>query len=116
MNNNKLSDDIVSFVLNCDDEQLSDLTVTSLARSFNLDRSYISRKFSLQNDFTLAKFILNEKMGRAAVLLKTLPGLTVKELAERLGFFSTHHFRQVFKQHFGISPNKYRKLANRSRG
>lgn len=107
-----LSEQVVELVMTCSDEELMGLTVSSIARRFNVDRSYLSREFKSGKNFTLCQFIQGEKMARAAMLLKDNTDLTVMKLSENLGFCSAEYFREVFKRYFGVVPSKYRKYKN----
>ena len=111
-----LPEKIAKFVLTCSDDDVKDLTVTSIAREFGADRSYLNRRFKELHDCTLCKFIFSEKMTRAANLLKDEPHILVHEVAERMGFCSVDYFSKVFKRHFGILPSKYLKYKRMSNG
>lgn len=112
MDNETLSEQVVELVMTCSNEELKGLTVSSIARRFNVDRSHLSREFKAGKKFTLCQFLQGEKMARAAMLLKDTSDLTVAELSEILGFCSTEYFREVFKRYFGVVPSKYRKYKN----
>jgi AraC-like DNA-binding protein len=112
MDNEILSEQVVEFVMTCSDEELMRLTVSSIARRFNVNRSHLSREFKSGKNFTLCQFIRGEKMARAAVLLKDTSDLTVAKLSEYLGFSSAEYFREVFKSYFGVVPSKYRKYKH----
>jgi AraC-like DNA-binding protein len=108
MSNDNLVDEVAKFILTYDSNELKELSVTSIAKLFKVDRSYLNRKFKTRNKCTLHKFLLNEKMFRAATLLRNSSAITIRELSERMGFFCTDHFSRVFKEHYGITPSKYR--------
>ena len=112
MDNKTLDNRVVKLIMTCSDEELKGLTVSSIARTFNLDRSHLSREFKSGKNITLCQFIQGEKMARAAMLLKDTTDLKMSELSEKLGFCSDEYFREVFKRHFGISPSKYRAYRN----
>lgn len=112
MKKDDFSDEVAKFILSCEDSRLKELTVTSLARCFDIDRSYLTRIFKSSNECTLYEFIVKEKMSRAAACLRNSSDLTIKELSEKMGFLSTDHFSRVFKRHFGIVPSKYRDFKN----
>jgi AraC-like DNA-binding protein len=46
---------------------------------------------------------------KAAEWLRIHPGSTVSEIAYQLGFNTARYFSLCFKDHYGISPNEYRK-------
>ena len=110
MKNNDLANQVTKFLLTCDDKMLRILSVTSLARLFNVDRSHLAREFKASKKYTLCQFIQKEKMGRAVCLLilNSSSQLTVKRLSEKMGYCSPEYFREIFKKHFGVVPSKYR--------
>ena len=59
---------------------------------------------------TLEHFLFKEKMDRATYLLKAYQNITIKEIAERIGFCTSNYFIQKFKEYYGVAPGKYREL------
>lgn len=112
MNNETISDQVTRFVMTCTNEVLKKMTVSNIARKFQVDRSHLAREFKSGKNFTLCQFIQKEKMVRAAISLRENADLTVTKLSQSLGFCSTEYFREVFKKHFGVAPGKYREYKN----
>lgn len=112
MNSETISDQVAKFVMTCKNEVLKEITVSSIARRFQVDRSHLARQFKSGKNFTLCQFIQREKMVRAAILLREDADLTVTKLSETLGFCSTEYFRDVFKKYFGVAPSKYREYKS----
>lgn len=112
MNRETLTDRVAKYVMTCDNEVLKRLTVSAIARRFDVNRSHLAREFKSGKNFTLCKFIQTEKMMRAAILLMDTNDLTVAKLSEDLGFCSAEYFRGVFKRYYGIAPSKYREYRN----
>jgi len=107
-----ISDQAVEFILKCKDEELGELTVSEIARAFNVSESFLSRKFTRDKVFTLGKFIFRERMFRSAMLLQGNRKLTVKSLADMMGFSDYDYFIRAFKKHYGVSPSRYRYCKN----
>jgi two-component system response regulator YesN len=112
MDDEILSKQVVELVMTCSDEELKGLTVSSIARRLNVDRSHLSREFKSYNSLTLCQFIQGEKMVRAAILLNDNIDLKVAKLSENLGFCSPEYFRELFKRYFGVVPSKYKEYKN----
>jgi two-component system response regulator YesN len=112
MNSETISDQVARFVMTCTNEVLKKITVSSIARRFQVDRSHLAREFKAGKNFTLCQFIKREKMVRAAILLRESADLTVAKLSKNLGFCSAEYFREVFKKYFGVVPSKYREYKN----
>ncbi|MCX6584514.1 MAG: AraC family transcriptional regulator [Candidatus Aminicenantes bacterium] len=107
-----LSDLAVEFILKCKDEELGELTVSEIARTFKVSESFLSRKFTGDKVFTLGKFIFRERMFRSALLLHGNRKLTIKSLADMMGFSDYDYFIRAFKKHYGVSPSRYRYCKN----
>jgi AraC-like DNA-binding protein len=113
MDSEEITDQVAKFVMTCNNEVLKEMTVSSIARRFQVNRSHLAREFKSVKNFTLCQFIRSEKMVRAAILLKETADLTVAELSENLGFCSAEYFRKIFKRYFGVAPSKYKEYKNR---
>jgi AraC-like DNA-binding protein len=105
-----LSDRVVEFVLTREVSEMADLTVKNIARAFNVNPSYLSRRFALDKKVPLGEHIMQMKIYRSALLLAMNDSkeLTVKQLAKNLGFCTTSYFIHAFRKLFGIGPGKYR--------
>lgn len=110
-----LAEKVVQYVLGAQDTELSRLTVIALAQHFGIDRSHLTRVFRSCHNCPLGKFIHNEKMSRAAALLRDHPDMTIKQISHRLGFASPEYFSRVFKTHFEILPHKYRRYKTQNK-
>ena len=108
MKKNNFSDRVIEYVLKCKDEELAGLSVAKVAKIFKVSESYMLRKFKTEKYFTLGKYLFRERMFRAANLLLENRDLTVKSLAERIGFLDYDYFIRIFKNYYGITPSRYR--------
>ena len=86
----------------------SELTVTTLCRTFGLSRAAIYEFFSKAYGTTVQKFIFSKRMQCAENLLKN-SSASISEIAIEVGIKDYNYFIKVFKKHFGISPLKFRK-------
>lgn len=107
-----ISDQVVEFVLKCKNEELGNLSVSEVARVFKVSESFLSRKFRTDKSFTLGKFIFRERMFRSAQILLGNRDLTVKSLADLMGFSDYDYFIRTFKKYYGVSPSRYRYCKN----
>lgn len=108
MKEHNFTDQVIEYVLKCRDEELAALSVAKVAEIFKVSQSYLSRRFRTDKYFTLGKFIFKERMFRAANLLQENRDLTIKSLAERIGFYDYDYFIRIFKNYYGITPSRYR--------
>lgn len=110
----ELSDRVVEFVLKCSDEEICNLSVTKLARIFEVSESFLSRKFRNKKNCTIGKYIYREKMFRAASLLREDSCIKIKTLSENIGFIDYEYFTRTFKEFYGVSPTQYRTCKAKS--
>lgn len=108
MEHNDVSERVIQRVMSAGDEDFADFSVGTLAYSFSIDRYKLLRQFKRQTHMTVESFLLREKMARAAFLLKADGGVTVKEVAERIGFCTPDYFIRKFREFYGINPGRYR--------
>ena len=59
----------------------------------------------------IAHYIKEKRMKKAKELLKTTD-LSVAEISGQVGFSNYNYFSRIFKQHFGVSPHRYRHDRN----
>lgn len=81
------------------------VTVGQLARSLNLNRSYLSRIFKESTGLSLQSYICNVKMQTARDLL--LAGHTVTQTASLAGYSDVPSFSRAFRSYFRLSPRQY---------
>jgi len=87
--------------------ELRQLTIASLADTFQYHPNYLSNKFSRERGVTLQHAITAEKLNRAWCLLKDNTSRTsVKQVSQQLGFADPAYFSQLFRKHFGLLPHE----------
>ena len=91
------------------DEELRRLTVDILAEHFQYNRNYLADKYRHETGLTLQEALVREKMNRAFQLFtRRDETLTVKEVADRLGFSDVPYFRKLFQRRYGYLPSDIR--------
>lgn len=110
MENANLSNQVLQYVMAVTDRKFAALSVSTLAYFFKINRFTLTRQFKRQTGMTLEEFLLKERMARAAFLLRTYQNITVKEVAEIIGFCTCNYFIRKFRQYYGVPPGKYRVL------
>lgn len=73
----------------------------------SLSRAQLMRLFKQNLETTPHNFVLNMRLQKAALLLKT-GAQTVLNIALNCGFQSESHFTHAFRKHYGLSPKEYR--------
>lgn len=105
-----VTNNVFCFIVRLPDEDFRGLTIKMLADHFAVSRCHLSRVFHAARGMTLNTFIKRQKLLRAEHMLNGDDGMTVKELALRLGYSDYQYFISRFKEHWGESPGRYRKM------
>lgn len=84
-----------------------DITLSDIAENVYLNPIYISRLIKEQTGKNYTDLLMELRIERAVVLLKTTQ-LYVYEIADKVGYRNTKYFYKVFKKVTGKSPNDYR--------
>jgi AraC-like DNA-binding protein len=108
MDDKLISERVMQRVLTMPEDEFSTVSVTKLAKNFQLDRFKLSRGFRQQAGMTLEEFLFKEKMTRAAFMLLAHRDISVKEVARRMGFCTCDYFIRKFRHYYGMVPGKYK--------
>jgi AraC-like DNA-binding protein len=84
------------------------LSVDQLAEVGGFSRAHFSRLFTASEGVSPASFVRQERMRRAARLLRSHSHLALKEIATMTGFDDPNYFAKVFRRYFGVSPTEFR--------
>ncbi len=77
-----------------------------IANQFNYSKCHLEHLFKDRYGISLIAYRNNKRMQSAKILLATQ---SVSDVSDKLGFSSIYVFSRAFKNHFGISPNDYKK-------
>jgi len=91
-----------------------DVSVRELADMVGVTTEYFSRLFKKKTGMNLKKYIVNEKMKAAKILLSTTD-LSVTTISDRVGYNSYSNFSYTFKSLFDESPKEYRNRYRQSK-
>jgi AraC-like DNA-binding protein len=72
-----------------------------------LSKSHLQHVFKRQTGLRLGHLIVEQKLQRAAYLLKS-SNLRIKEIASSVGYEHTSSFTRAFERRFATSPQAYR--------
>ncbi len=98
-----------------DAHYMEDLTLASLADRFFLSYSYLSKSFHKTFHMPFQQYLLMLRMEHALELLKD-PGLTIQQIATRVGYENAFNFSRSFKAQYGVSPSHFRSDPNETDG
>lgn len=90
------------------DEEIRFPNVKGLARRCGVSSSHLGKLFRRETGQTIGRYLADARMLRAEALLSDT-GLSLKEVAFRLGFSNTANFSTSFKSMCGQSPAAYRR-------
>lgn len=85
-------------------------TLESLSSEIGMSRTSLANRFKELVGTTMYDYLTKIRLQKACNLLKTT-SLPVYSIAEKSGYQSEISFNKVFKQHFSLTPGKYRKLS-----
>jgi len=88
-------------------EYASDLSLDDIARRVASSRRQLQRAYAEVGDTTFRDHLTGVRMRRAAELLATR-ALTVREVAQRVGYRQPAQFAKAFRRHLGVAPSDYR--------
>jgi AraC-like DNA-binding protein len=85
-----------------------DLNLTLLSRIANVTPEHLIRIFQRDEGLTPIKYMWNYRLNQGVELLRST-GLSVGEIAERIGFKTSYHFARMIKQLTGQTASEVRK-------
>jgi AraC family transcriptional regulator of adaptative response / methylphosphotriester-DNA alkyltransferase methyltransferase len=88
-------------------EFASDLSLDDIARRVASSRRQLQRAYAEIGNTTFREHLTAVRMQRAAEMLG-MRGLTVREVAHRVGYRQPAQFAKAFRRHHGTSPSTYR--------
>lgn len=107
---NDLDNQFIEKVTSLIEENISSEQISAyfLAEQLCMSYSTFSRKIKAITGMTSKELIRKIKMKRAEKMLLSRK-YTITEIAYELGFSNMSHFRQYFKEEFGVTPSGYLK-------
>ncbi|TCM99104.1 two-component system response regulator YesN [Paenibacillus sp. BK033] len=84
-----------------------DLSLEGIAEQVYLTPSYLSYLFKKETGQSLIRYITQVRMDKAVVLLRDT-NMKIVDICQKLGYRNSNYFIQSFRQHYGVTPAKYR--------
>jgi transcriptional regulator GlxA family with amidase domain len=88
-------------------EYASDLSLDDIAHRVASSRRQLQRAYAEIGKTTFREHLTAVRMERAADLLG-VRGLTVRDVANRVGYRQPAQFAKAFRRHHGVAPSEYR--------
>ena len=106
---NRIVDQIQSYIA---EHYAEKLTLTGIASQFYISPYYLSRLFKKTINLSLIEYINGVRIKAAQSLIEKTND-SIATVAEKAGFMTSAHFRRVFKDATGLSPQQYRQYFKR---
>lgn len=104
---------IVEFVKKFIAENISEeLTRKMLAQNIHFSEDYVARIFKTETGKSISTYVMEQRMEFAKKYLKET-GLSISEIAIRVGYNNFSYFSKTFKDYTGKTPNEFR-ICNKS--
>lgn len=83
------------------------LTISDAAEHLFISPSHLSRLFRQELDCTFNDYLTRVRVERAVELMKK-PELSVKQVAQGVGFQNQSYFAKIFRKYIGVTPLTYK--------
>lgn len=85
-----------------------DITLDELCALCNFSKQHLIRIFNSEFGLPPKTYILNYRINCAKELFYRNPHISVKEVADEMGFSDQHYFSRIFKKTTGMTPTEYK--------
>jgi two-component system, response regulator YesN len=102
----KVIKDILQLI---EEHYMTDISLKWIADQVFLTQAYVSHLFSKEMGQTLVKYLTMVRMQKAAEELRR-SNHTIAHISEQVGYLNDSYFGKIFKNHYGVSPAKYREM------
>ncbi len=82
------------------------LSLKTLSYEFNITAPYLGKLFSDERGETFTVWLNRMRIEKAVELMKTTD-LTVREIAQKIGYANSNYFYKLFKNYMNINPGEY---------
>ena len=85
------------------------IKINELADYIGINRCYLTNSFKKQLGMSPQEYLVRLRMDKAASLIRNT-GLSVSEIAARVGYEDPLAFSKIFRLKYGVSPRKWREM------
>lgn len=84
-----------------------DMSLNLAAEAAGVNASYLSNIFKKECGCSLSRYLTNVRLECAKQWMERAPGMTLADIAEKVGYADVYYFSKSFKNYYGITPSKY---------
>ena len=99
---------IDSLLKDIEDNYSEKVSLGYYAQKYHYNLTYLSQQFKLYVGMNFIDYVIKVRLNKAKELMKE-KGLSMNEIAYKLGYDDYSHFSKIFKKYEGLSPAEYRK-------
>lgn len=88
-----------------------DIDINGFARDHGYHPIYLTTQFTKIKEISPTQFIISLRLNRAKELLLST-SMSLKDVAESIGYYDVSYFSRIFKEREGVSPGIFRKKGS----
>ncbi|CUX72312.1 putative transcriptional regulatory protein pdtaR [Clostridium sp. C105KSO15] len=92
-----------------EEHYMDQIGINTIADMIDISPNYLSKIYKMKTGEKFVDHLTGVRMKKAMELMSGGHTITVRDTAERVGYFSTRYFTKVFLKSTGISPSEYMK-------
>ncbi|WP_024832809.1 AraC family transcriptional regulator [Ruminiclostridium josui] len=103
--NSSIIEDIVGYLHTF---YTQNITIATITRNFNTNRTTLSKKFKEKLGVTPIDYLNRIRISKAALLLQE-SNMPINQIMIKVGFNNRNYFNKVFKKQTGLRPGEFRR-------
>lgn len=100
---------IISFI---EQNYMHDIGIGTIAKELNITPNYLSSLFHKKTGRKFTDYLTEVRILNAKRLLTANPRMQIKQVAEKVGYYSARHFTKLFVKLVGCYPSEYQKTLD----
>lgn len=88
------------------------LSLDSVCAHIGISQAYLSKLFRKYTNMSFNKYVTMHRIEEAKKLMRTIPNITVQDVASAVGYEIPSYFSKVFREIVGMTPSEY--IANKN--